>query len=134
VTFIVTLAAAKSVTLAARAAGMSRKSAYALQSRDPAFAAAWAQVVGAPPKGRARAKADKADTPPPHPLARVTQGDSTAASISSTSRSPAALRLASQARDRFFARLAADLLRRQASGAHLSSPRQALSPASRGDA
>ena len=42
VTFIVTLAATRSVTLAARAAGMSRKSAYALRQRDPAFAFAWA--------------------------------------------------------------------------------------------
>jgi hypothetical protein len=41
VTFIVTLAAARSVTLAAARAGMSRKSAYALRIRDPAFAAAW---------------------------------------------------------------------------------------------
>ena len=41
VTFIVTLAAGRSVALAARAAGMSRKSAYALRGRDPAFAAAW---------------------------------------------------------------------------------------------
>jgi len=41
VTFIVTLAASRSVTLAAREAGMSRKSAYALKGRDPAFAAAW---------------------------------------------------------------------------------------------
>ena len=41
VTFIVTLAATRSVTLAARGARMSRKSAYALKGRDPAFAAAW---------------------------------------------------------------------------------------------
>ena len=41
VTFIVTLAATHSVTLATREAGMSRKSAYALKDRDPAFAAAW---------------------------------------------------------------------------------------------
>ena len=41
VTFIVTLAAGHSVTLAASCAGMSRKSAYALKRRDPAFAAAW---------------------------------------------------------------------------------------------
>jgi hypothetical protein len=47
VTFIVTLAATNSVTLAAREAGMSRKSAYALKSRDPAFAAAWAVAAGA---------------------------------------------------------------------------------------
>jgi len=42
VTFIVTLAATGSVTLAARQAQMSRKSAYALKSRDHAFATAWA--------------------------------------------------------------------------------------------
>jgi hypothetical protein len=47
VTFIVTLAAIGDVTLAARAAGMSRKSAYALRSRDPAFAAAWAAALRA---------------------------------------------------------------------------------------
>ncbi len=41
VTFIVTLAASRSVTLAALEAGMSRKSAYALKERDRAFAAAW---------------------------------------------------------------------------------------------
>ena len=47
VTFIVTLAATRSVTLAASQAGMSRKSAYALKSRDPAFAAAWALAMKA---------------------------------------------------------------------------------------
>jgi hypothetical protein len=47
VTFIVTLAATRSVTLAAREAGMSRKSAYALKARDPAFAAAWAAAAKA---------------------------------------------------------------------------------------
>ena len=41
ITFIVTLAATRSVTLAAREAGMSRKSAYALKARDAAFAQAW---------------------------------------------------------------------------------------------
>ena len=41
VTFIVTLAATRSVTLAAREAGMSRKSAYALKARDAAFGQAW---------------------------------------------------------------------------------------------
>ena len=46
VTFIVTLAALRSVTLAADRAGMSRKSAYALKSRDPAFAAAWVAALG----------------------------------------------------------------------------------------
>ena len=53
VTFIVTLAATRSVTLAASAAGMSRKAAYALRSRDPAFAEAWEAAVAANrPAGR----------------------------------------------------------------------------------
>ena len=39
VTFIVTLAATRSITLAARQAG--RQSAYALKERDSAFAYAW---------------------------------------------------------------------------------------------
>lgn len=56
VTFIVTLAASQSVTLAARAAGISRKSAYALKSRDPAFAAAWTAAIAA---GRPRREGDK---------------------------------------------------------------------------
>jgi hypothetical protein len=47
VTFIVTLAASRSVTLAARQAGMSRKAAYALKARDPAFAAAWNEAMKA---------------------------------------------------------------------------------------
>ena len=47
VTFIVTLAATRSVTLAARAAGMSRKAAYALKSRDSAFASAWNAAIAA---------------------------------------------------------------------------------------
>ena len=48
VVFIVTLAAQRSVTLAARAAGMSRKSAYALKARDSAFCEAWAAALSAP--------------------------------------------------------------------------------------
>jgi hypothetical protein len=47
VTFIVTLAATGSVTLAARKSGMSRKSTYALKDRDPAFASAWATATHA---------------------------------------------------------------------------------------
>jgi hypothetical protein len=46
VTFIVTLAATRTVTHAACAAGMSRKAAYALRQRDPAFAAAWDAAMG----------------------------------------------------------------------------------------
>ena len=47
VTFIFTLAATGSVTLAARRAGMGRKSAYALRMRDPAFDYAWASAMRA---------------------------------------------------------------------------------------
>jgi hypothetical protein len=56
VTFIVTLAAGRSVTLAAARAGMSRKSAYALKCRDARFAAAWAAAIAA---GQGRAQGDK---------------------------------------------------------------------------
>jgi hypothetical protein len=47
VTFIVTLAASRSVTLAAARSGMSRKAAYALKRRDPAFGAAWNAALAA---------------------------------------------------------------------------------------
>lgn len=47
VTYIVTLAATGSVTLAARSVGISRRSAYALKARDPVFAAAWNQALAA---------------------------------------------------------------------------------------
>ena len=63
VTFIVTLAASDNVTLAAARAGMSRKSAYALKRRDPAFAAAWKKALQANDKRRALAqsKGDEGD-------------------------------------------------------------------------
>ena len=68
VTFIVTLAATRSVTLAARAAGMSRKSAYALRGRDAAFASAWlAAVRAAAPRLVQGDKVDKVDRPPTPP-------------------------------------------------------------------
>lgn len=51
VTFIVTLATCRNVTLAARAAGMSRKAAYALRRRDAGFAWAWKEACKA---GKAR--------------------------------------------------------------------------------
>ena len=59
VTFIVTLAATRSVTLAASEARMSRKSAYALKSRDPAFAAAWVAALDA--GGDQRREGDKVE-------------------------------------------------------------------------
>ena len=47
------------VTLAARQAGMSRKSAYALKSRDPVFASAWAAADEA--GGAASVQGDKVE-------------------------------------------------------------------------
>jgi hypothetical protein len=46
-TFLATLARTRSVTAAARAAGMSRESAYRLRKRDPdgLFAAAWDRAL-----------------------------------------------------------------------------------------
>lgn len=107
VTFIVTLAASQSVTLAARAAGMSRKSAYALKARDSAFAAAWAAALSA--RSAARREGDKADNSDKPPCSRR-QGD-----IRAPRRSA---RVDAFARDLFFAELArrnrdsADLARR----------------------
>lgn len=60
VTFIVTLAARRSVTLAAQRSGMSRKAAYALKHRNPAFAAAWNAAIAASMQGD---KVDEADRP-----------------------------------------------------------------------
>lgn len=68
VTFIVTLAARRSATLAAARAGMSRKSAYALRARDPAFAAAWVAAWDAGDKGvRQGDKGDEVYNPPVRP-------------------------------------------------------------------
>ena len=100
VTFIVTLAARRSVTLAATAAGMSRKSAYALRDRDPLFAAAWSAAL----KAREGDKAHKADTPPP----ASPKGDRrtpAAAPVRAANPSDEARRFAELQRDLFFARL-----------------------------
>ena len=96
VTFIVTLAAHRSVTRAARAAGMSRKSAYALRRRDPAFAATWDAAWDAA-AGR-RFQGDKSDEVHDPPFAPPL-GDSVTLR---RSRSADAER-----RERFFANLAA---------------------------
>jgi hypothetical protein len=64
VTFIVTLAASQSVTLAAREAGMSRKSAYALKGRDPAFADAWNAALKARRTKREGDKVEEVHVPP----------------------------------------------------------------------
>ena len=90
VTFIVTLAATRTVTLAARAAGMSRRSAYVLYKRDSAFAAAWDAAFAV----RQGNKVDEVDDPP----ISIVQGNSRPR----TTRVLDALR-----RDRYFARLAA---------------------------
>jgi hypothetical protein len=64
VTFTVNLAATRSVTLAAREARMSRKSAYALKSRDPAFAAVWTAAMKAAAKApREGNKVDEVEGP-----------------------------------------------------------------------
>lgn len=100
VTFIVTLAARRSVTLAATAAGMSRKSAYALKDRDPLFAAAWNAAL----KAREGDKAHKADTPPP----AIPEGDirtPMGPSVSAANPTDEARRFAELQRDLFFARL-----------------------------
>jgi hypothetical protein len=95
VTFLVTLAASGSVTLAARAAGMSRKSAYALKDRDPTFDRAWQSALaarGAHPQGD---KVEEVDGPPNPSI----QGDSRAIGRE--------ILWQSALRDSFFAQLAA---------------------------
>ena len=67
VTFIVTLAATQSVTLAARAAGMSRKAAYALRDRNAVFADAWRQALAAPATRRQGNKVEEVENPPVSP-------------------------------------------------------------------
>ena len=102
VTFIVTLAATGSVTLAARASGMSRKSAYALRKRDAAFAASWNAALEAN-EGH---KMDEVDGPP----ISTGQGNSrtaAAASLLSIDRRRALRGFDTLRRDAFFARLAA---------------------------
>ena len=93
VTFIVTLAAGRSVTLAARRCGMSRKSAYALKSRHPAFAAAWAAAVKA--GSQALSEGDEvSEVSDPRISSR--QGDSRVANFDA------------ELREHFFSRLAAN--------------------------
>jgi hypothetical protein len=74
VTFLVTLAAHGSVTLAAGAAGMSRKSAYGLKDRDPVFARAWQSALAA---RRPQHKGDKVEEMERAPN-RTRQGDTAA--------------------------------------------------------
>jgi len=79
---------------------MSRKSAYALKARDPVFAAAWIAASGASGRRSANTAAKQPD------------GDTRTRTASSSG--PTANRLepicaAAEERDRFFARLAANL-------------------------
>ena len=99
VTFIVTLAATQNVTLAARSAGMSRKSAYALKSRDPAFAATWAAAIEA--GSRVRSEGDEVSEVSDPRISRL-QGDTAIANFDA------------ELRDHFFASLAAN--RRDSAG------------------
>lgn len=91
VTFIVTLAATRSVTLAARASGMSRKSAYGLKARDPGFAAAWAAAA-------------KAGAAPSRQGDKVKEGHEPPFSTSQVHTSPSRLE-----RERAFVRMIAEL-------------------------
>ena len=56
VTFLVTLAASGNVTFAAAAAGLSRKSAYALRKRNGAFASLWDRSLAAATAARAEVR------------------------------------------------------------------------------
>jgi hypothetical protein len=96
VTFIVTLAATWSVTLAALEAGMSRKSAYALKRRDPAFAAAWNAAL-APRQGN---KVEEVD----EPRFSLIQGNSATVAAARASRARRAID--TRRRDRFLTRFA----------------------------
>jgi hypothetical protein len=129
VTFIVTLAATRSVTLAARSAGMSRKSAYALKARDPAFARAWNAALAVKPSTKAEGDKAKRATPstwsssgpqtktPPHRHAELDSASMNTADsrsresvfVNSDFRQNDELKLRREhlLRDRFFARLAA---------------------------
>lgn len=107
VTFFVTLAARRSVTLAALEAGMSRKSAYALKLRDPAFAAAWTAAL-------ARRKGNKIDEveDPPESLAQGDRRKRAGSSSDSGAGRSASLRIRdAERRERFFSGLAAGLPR-----------------------
>ena len=118
VTFIVTLAVSQSVTLAARSAGLSRKSAYALRARDPAFAGAWNAAVKARSARRQGNKTEEVREPP---VSRGQRDKRTRVrrSISSTAH-PDARGLDSIWRDRFFTRLA-ERIGESANLAHRSS-------------
>ena len=127
VTFIVTLAASRSVTLAARRAGMSRKSAYALKSRDRAFAQAWETALNARQMSRQSNEVEDVQATPDS----LGQGDSTvraARSTGSIARRPRDRRQDEAARDLFFARLAANRLRAPSTAAGLLRSSEALSP------
>ena len=101
VTFIVTLAAHRSVTLAARKAGMSRKSAYALKARDPAFAAAWAlKNARNDRQGDEVQEVDNSRT-------SLSQGDKAHRAAPSNSSTERLRRIEEFRRDRFFASLSA---------------------------
>ena len=106
ITFIVTLAASRSVTFAAHEAGMSRKSAYALKGRDGAFAAAWNAAL----KARKGRKKEEMHEPP----VSSSQGDKRPAAASSNW-SSIRRRRDEAMRDLFFARLAATQVAMEAS-------------------
>ena len=119
VTFIVTLAATHSVTLAAKAAGMSRKSAYALKSRDPAFAHSWNAALEA-------AKRNKVEEVQASPIPS-SQGDRPIRAAPSNESISARRRADAELRDRFLARLAANRSGLGSAAEGLSPPGEPLS-------
>lgn len=120
ITFIVTLATTRCVTLAACDSGLSRKSAYALKARDPAFAAAWQGALNARPQRRTSGQVDGLKASPNS----LGQGDSAilaAPSTSSTAGASRDRRREDAERYRFFARLADRLRSPSAAGLLASS-------------
>ena len=103
VTFIVTLAAHRSVTLAAREARMSRKSAYALKARDPAFAEAWDEALKIARNARQCDEVQEVH----NPRTSLSQGDKAPRTAPSRSSTAQLRRIEELCRDRFFAKLAA---------------------------
>jgi hypothetical protein len=100
---LVTLAATQSVTLAARGAGMSRKSAYALKGRDPAFADAWTKAL----RARKGDKVAEVEGVPVLPLRDDTATRAAPSNVSIGQRGREDERRRQSAlRDRFFAQLA----------------------------
>ena len=82
---------------------MSRKSAYALKARDPAFAAAWDEAL----KNARNARQGDEVQEVHNPRTSLSQGDKARRTAPSRSSTSQLRRIEELRRDRFFARLAA---------------------------